>query len=299
MKTALRHRLQLTVAALLFSTGGAAIKSCSLGAWPVTGFRAIIAAVAVMVMVPSSRRNWSRKGALVALAYATTVILFVRANKLTTAAATIFLQGTSPVYIVALGPWLLGERARRRDLAYMAVLAVALPLFFVGVDSSSRSAPDPFTGNILAIISGVACGLMMIGLRSLQRGAADAGGAPGAVVMGNLLAAAIALPFALPLRGGPPADWGLLLYLGVFQIAAAYAIMIAALRHVPALQASLLMFVEPVFSPIWAWLVHGERPGPWSLLGGALILCATAAYAKADASSAAPSATPIAAPPTA
>jgi drug/metabolite transporter (DMT)-like permease len=31
-----------------------------------------------------------------------------------------------------------------------------------------------------------------------------------------------------------------------------------------------------VLNPIWAWIVHGETPGPATLLGGALILGATA-----------------------
>ena len=33
------------------------------------------------------------------------------------------------------------------------------------------------------------------------------------------------------------------------------------------------MFVEPVLSPIWAWLVStAEIPGTWTLAGGAVIL---------------------------
>jgi drug/metabolite transporter (DMT)-like permease len=31
-----------------------------------------------------------------------------------------------------------------------------------------------------------------------------------------------------------------------------------------------------VLNPIWAWLVHGEKPGPATLVGGMLILGATA-----------------------
>jgi len=40
--------------------------------------------------------------------------------------------------------------------------------------------------------------------------------------------------------------------------------------------------VEPVLSPIWAWLVHGETPGPLAVLGGAVILTATAYKSRAD-----------------
>jgi drug/metabolite transporter (DMT)-like permease len=40
-----------------------------------------------------------------------------------------------------------------------------------------------------------------------------------------------------------------------------------------------------VLNPLWSWLVHGEVPSRWSLAGGAIILCATAARTVWDASS--------------
>jgi drug/metabolite transporter (DMT)-like permease len=54
-------------------------------------------------------------------------------------------------------------------------------------------------------------------------------------------------------------------------------------RHVPALEASVLLLLEPALNPVWAWLVHGETPGPWSILGGVLILGATLARTFVDA----------------
>ena len=67
--------------------------------------------------------------------------------------------------------------------------------------------------------------------------------------------------------------------LGAIQIGLAYACLTRGLRQVPALEASLLLMVEPVLNPVWAWLVHGERPSHWALLGGALIIGATTAQA--------------------
>ena len=121
---------------------------------------------------------------------------------------------------------------------------------------------------------------MMMGLRWLGAGAG--GAAAAAVVAGNLMAFAVALPFALPLAAGP-ADAAILVYLGVFQIGIAYPLLLRALRHLSAIEASLLLFVEPVLSPVWAFLVHGERPGAWAIAGGALILAATAAKTALDA----------------
>jgi drug/metabolite transporter, DME family len=63
----------------------------------------------------------------------------------------------------------------------------------------------------------------------------------------------------------------------------AYVLVTSALRHIAALEASLILLIEPVFNPVWAWLVQGERPGPWALVGGAIILGATTIKGWLDA----------------
>jgi drug/metabolite transporter, DME family len=280
--TLLASRLQLLAAATLFSTGGVAIKACALDGWQIACFRAGIAALVVAALVPASRRGWTPRTVLVAAAYAITVILFVQANKLTTAASAIFIQAASPLFIAALGPWLIGERLRARDVPFMAALTAGLGLFFVGAPTEHATAPDPRLGNVLAAASSFTVALMMMGLRWLGKG--GDGSAAAAVVMGNLMAFAIALPFSLPMNARP-VDAGILVYLGVFQIGLAYPLLLSALRRMSALEASLLLFIEPVLSPVWAWLAHGERPGGWAIAGGALILAATAIKTAVDARS--------------
>jgi drug/metabolite transporter (DMT)-like permease len=207
------------------------------------------------------------------LAYASTLILFVLANKLTTAASAIYLQATAPLYVLLLSPWLLHERIRPRDLAFMAALAVGLGLFFVGFDAVSATAPNPALGNVLSLVSGGTWALTIMGLRALGRGGESWG--PAAAAWGNVFAAAACLAVALPVVSSRPADWLLLGYLGVCQIGLAYFFLLRGLRRVRAFEASLLLFLEPVLNPIWAWLVHGEQPGTWSLAGGGVILLAT------------------------
>ncbi len=95
-----RDRLMVLAAAILFSTGGAAVKACSLSGWQVACFRSAVAAVAIFALIPAARRAWNVKTLLVAIAYAATMISFVLANKLTTAANAIFLQGSAPLYVL-------------------------------------------------------------------------------------------------------------------------------------------------------------------------------------------------------
>jgi len=203
------------------------------------------------------------------------MILFVLANKLTTAANTIYLQATAPIYLAIIGPWLLREPVRRRDLLFMGVLAVGLGLFFVGTERGSLTAPDPSTGNILAALSGFCWALAVSGLRWMGKRGGSAGGSGAAVIAGNVIACLFCLPMALPIVHVTAQDLAVITFLGIFQIGLAYVLLTRGLERVGAFEASLLLLGEPVLNPLWAWLVHGERPRSWSLAGGAIIVGAT------------------------
>ena len=282
--THLVPRLQVLAAALLFSTGGVAIKSCQLASWQVASFRCGMAALAMWALLPRARHRWSARPMLVGIAYAATMVLYALANKLTTAANAIFLQSTAPFYVLLLAPLLLKEPSRRRDLMLMAIMGAGMALFFVGQEPASATAPEPARGNLLGAAAGLSWALTMLGLRWLGR--QGGGDAPVAVVAGNSTAFLVCLPMALPLAAGRPADWALVAYLGVFQIAVAYALLTRAVESVSAFEMALLLLAEPVLSPIWAWWVHGEIPGRWSLTGGAVVLLVTAFKTWLDATAA-------------
>lgn len=267
-------RLQVVGAAVLFSTGGAAIKWCSLTGWQVAGLRSAIAFVTIVVLVPGARRRWTLRTWLVGVAYAGMLILYVLANKLTTAADTIFLQDTAPLYVLLLGPLLLGERFRRSDLWIMLTMGTGMVLFFVGAQPTFATAPDPVRGNALAACAGLFWALTILGLRWLARDG-DSGASAAAAACGNLIASLATLPPALPLTAVSAADAGSIVYLGLVQVGLAYVLLTRGMRRIPALETSLLLLVEPVLNPVWAWLVHGETPGRWAILGGILILGAT------------------------
>jgi len=254
-----------------------------LSGWQVASFRSGVAALAVLVFMKEARRGWSGATALVGLGYAATLTLFVLSNKLTTSANAIFLQATAPLYLVLLGPWLLKEPLRRRDVVFMAVLVVGLGLFFVGTEPPRVTAPDPVRGNLLAIASGLCWACTVAGLRWVgRREAQGSGSAIAAVAAGNLIAFAVGLPFAWPVAAVGAADVAAIAYLGVFQIGLAYVALTKGLRHVPAFEAALLLSIEPVLNPVWAWIVHGEMPSAPAIAGGVVILAATIAHQLAD-----------------
>ncbi len=261
----LRSRLLLLAAAVLWSTAGAAIKSCGLDGWQIAGGRSLVAALFLVAVVREARVRPTLRVLAVSVAYAFTVVLFVVATKLTTAANAIFIQDTAPLWVLLLSPWLLGERPTRGELLAIPVYGIGLGLFFLDELTAGQ-----VTGNVVALASGVAFAISIVGLRLLRHEG------PAALVYGNALAAIAALPLWPRGAAATGADLAIVAYLGVFQLALAYLSFSRGVTGTPAIEASLLILLEPVLNPIWTFVVAGERPGPWAIAGGAVVLGATA-----------------------
>ncbi len=259
-------RLFVAGAALLWSTGGLAIKLVPLDALGVVTWRcALTVAFLVAVFRPSLER-WKRASVATAVVYALMILTFVTATKWTTAANAIFLQYTGPFYVLALGPWLLKERFRKADAIAIAVALAGMSLFFVGKMDAGHLA-----GNLMGVVSGVFFGFTILLLRRDQ-----SRDPMSSVFLGNLLAGVIALPFAWGNLALDMKGLAVVAFLGIVQMGIAYILFVRGLSVVPAAEASLLGMLEPAFNPLWAFLGLGERPSAWALAGGAVVLLAVA-----------------------
>jgi drug/metabolite transporter (DMT)-like permease len=268
-------RLQVLVTAILFSTGGAVIKATSLNSWQVSCFRSGIAALVLLALIPAARRGWNLRVLLVGCAYACALTSYVIANKLTTAANTIFLFSAVPLYVLLLGPWLLKEPFHRRDVFVVVAFVSGMTLCFLGTGSPIDTAPMPLQGNMLAALGGFFFALTIMGLRWIGRGgrSGENSSVP-AVAAGNMIVFLVCLPLALPVIGAEVSDWLWILYLGSIQVGLAYVFLTKAVRTVPAMEVSVLLLIEPVLNPLWAWWMHRETPSVWTLAGGGLIVLA-------------------------
>lgn len=273
-------RFQIMLAALLMSTGGAAIKACdSFSSWQVACFRAGMAATVLLLVVPGVTRNFNIRTMMIGCAYSGASVLFVLATRLTTSANAIFLQSTSPITIVLLSIWLLKEPLRRRDAMFMLALAAGLSLFFFGSYQPTTDAPDPVRGNQFALVSGLFWAVTVIGLRWLsQTGKSSENIGAAAVTFGCLIAFAITLPMALPVHQSHASDWLTVIYLGTFGVAMVFLLLSRAMKQVTAIETGLILLLEPALNPLWAWILQGENPGLPALAGGAIILSATAVH---------------------
>jgi drug/metabolite transporter (DMT)-like permease len=255
----------VAAAALLWSTGGIAIKAAPEPALVVSFYRSAFAALALAMIL---RPRWPRLtptfvAALVS--YAACLTTFVVATKWTTAANAIFLQYSGVIWVLLAAPWITKDPLNVRDAVAVTLALLGMALFFVGKLRAGGA------GDFVALASGVFFACLVLSLR-LERGA----GAEAAVTLGNVLAALSLLPFVIDHLAVPRRSLAILLFLGVVQLACAYALFVQGLRHVTATQASLIGMLEPICNPIWVFLLLGERPGLYAILGGVIVLGAVA-----------------------
>ncbi|MCX6945863.1 MAG: DMT family transporter [Verrucomicrobiota bacterium] len=263
---------QLLAAALLWSFAGVLIKGIGWSPLAVAGGRGLIAALFLLATSRGLNFTWSRVQLGAAVAYVACTVSFVVANRLTTAANAILLQYTAPVWVALLGTWFLGERTTRAD--WWAILATfaGMGLFF-----ADELRLTSVLGNLVGVFSGVCFAGVALLLRKQK-----AGSAVESIILGNLLAFVIGLPFIATAPALPARGWLMLLVLGVVQLGLSYRLYSQAIRHVTALEAVLIPVVEPIFNPVWVLLFVGERPGPLALAGGVIVLGAVTLRAVAS-----------------
>jgi drug/metabolite transporter (DMT)-like permease len=147
-----------------------------------------------------------------------------------------------------------------------------MSLFFVG-----KLRPQDVTGNLLALASGVCFAAYFLLLR--HSSARDVNRAS-SVIYGNLLVVLIAAPAGVQaLPGIKLHDALTVIYLGVVQIGVAYTLFTLGMaRGIRSLDAGIVGYIEPVLNPIWVFLVIGERPSKWALIGGVIIVGAVVVH---------------------
>ena len=267
--------LYIASAALLWSTGGIGIKAIADPPLKVTFYRSLFAAIGLFVLLGKDvwgRRRWSSRAtfAIAIVSYCACLTTFVVATKWTTAANAIFLQYAGVVWVLLFSPLVVGEPMRTRDVIAITVAIGGMALFFVG-----RFEARGMAGNGMALLSSIFFAALILALRREH----DA--AQSAIIWGNLALAVVLLPAVRNQLALTPKSFGVLLFLGLFQIALAYGFFVKGLKYVTATQASLTGMLEPIANPIWVLLILGERPSGFAIAGAIVVLAAIAWHTMA------------------
>ena len=267
MKKENRAILEMLLCAALWSIAGIFMKLLPWNGLAVASLRSLIAGLTIAVYMLLRRlpftfdRRTLRAGVLAGSVY----ICFAAANKLTTAANAIVLQFTDPAFIVLFTALMTRKRPRGADLAVVLAVMGGITLFFF-----DQLGPSTLLGNFVAIAAGMFMAGMYMNVETLAAEERFS-----AILIGQSFAFLMGFPAVVVTRPVfNAATLGCILALGVFQLGISYILYAKASAHSPPLACALLGAVEPLLNPLWVLLFDGERPGPFALIGGVIVIAA-------------------------
>ena len=269
--TSLQRRGVLCVflSAVLYSIGGLCIKLIPWNGMSINGARNLISVVVIglYLMLTHHKLRFNRFIGIGALCVCGTNTLFCLANKMTTAANTIVLQFTAPIFVLVLSILFWNKKPRRLDLITCVLVLAGVLCFFV--DSLEMGG---MLGNILALLSGLTyAGVFLLNDMPDSDPICS-------VFWGDILSVFIGLPFLVQETVFTPTVVTSMLILGVFQVALAYILMCIGLKTTPAVTASLISGIEPVLNPILVAVFYGEQIGSMALVGAVIVIASVLTY---------------------
>lgn len=265
MMTRNRAILEMLLCAALWSIAGIFIKLIPWNSIVIAGLRSLIAGLVMFVYMRARGIGFTadRRSLAGGAALCLTLTCFVVANKLTTAANSIVLQFTAPMFIVVFSALFLKKRFSRADVLAVVLTMAGISLFFF-----DQLTPGHLAGNCVAIFAGMAFACYYMSLEGASESQRMS-----AILIAHGLTFLVGLPFTFvyppELSAAPVAC---ILVLGVVQLGIPYVLLGRASGACPPLACSLLGAVEPLLNPVWVFIFDGEAPGLWALIGGVVVV---------------------------
>ncbi|MEM9717562.1 MAG: DMT family transporter [Pseudomonadota bacterium] len=191
-------------------------------------------------------------------------IAFVASVQYTTIANTVLIIATVPVF-AALASWLwLGERISKRMAwtMFFAILGVSV-IAYGSIEPDSQST---LLGDALALSAAIMFAIAITCARSVRPASITP-----VVPIAFLIFAALLFPFVDP-WAVDSSDWIFIAVHGGVFIAASSALLSYGPKFITSAEVALLILLESLLAPILGWIVVGETPGNWSLVGGSIVL---------------------------
>lgn len=267
--------LAMMATAFLWSIAGLFIKIIDWNPLTIAGFRSLIASLVILLYLKRPKFHLSFPQVAAALANAATMLLFVSANKTTTSANAILLQYTGPIFTAFIGTVLLKERVRIEHwIAFPLVVAGTIAMFMDKLGGGQTF------GNVLAVLSAIAFSFYFVFMRMQKDGSPLE-----SILLSHWLVAGIGIVASIfiPIPSISLKAVGAVAVLGFFQVGVSAILFTAAIKRISAISANLIAMIEPVFNPVWVFLVLGEAPGPNAIIGGLIIVASVIGVSVAGA----------------
>ena len=264
-----RSVLCVFLASVCFSTGGLFIKLVPWSPLAINGARNLIGAavIGIYLLATGHKLVFSKRVLVGALSMIGVTTLFAVANKMTTAATTIVLQFTAPVFVILFMALFYRQKPGRLDVIICFLVLLGVILFFVdGIRAGNLA------GNVIAILSGICyAGVFMMNI-------GEKTDAISSCFLGQLAAGIIFTPLCLQETDFSFPVMAAVIALGVVQVGGAYILFSAGIRHTPAVTASLLTGMEPILNPLLVAAFYGERVSTLSVIGSVIVVCSILTY---------------------
>lgn len=268
-------RLLVLLAAVLWSSSGAFVKTSSLPGISIAMNRCVAAGslLYMLCIYRGVRLTWDRRMFAMTASFSGMNYFFIASMTYTTAANTIFLQYTAPAWIfIASLLWL------REPMATADRNALVGAMIGIGVLIAGEWSPSQHWGITLGLLSGVTYAGVAITMRLLREH-----DSLWLASLNHLAAGATLLVWMTGswLLGGADgseifprkaSDMAVLALFGTCQMAIPYVLFGFGLQRIPAQEAALITLAEPLLNPVWTYLAVGEVPSTPTLVGGAILL---------------------------
>ena len=262
-----RAVVALVACALLWSTAGFVLKSVRvMDGMRISGYRCLVAAI-VLTLVNRKLPvlNWKNRWFLTGcIAYALGSWCIVQSNLLTTAANSVILQYTAPVFVCIIGVVFLHQKMVRSTYAVICALLVGLVVFFL--DSISLEAGH-MLGNGIAVLAGIAMAFQATAVCQMQKTEYTRS----IIIIGSMINFLICLPM-MEHRPVPAGDYLWVAFLGVCQLGVSYTLYSWSVRFLSPLEVILIPAIEPLANTILTMLIRGEVPSVNTIAGGVIII---------------------------
>ena len=261
--------LFLFASALLWSMSGIFTKSVTWNGVCLATLRGVIAVVVSGILLRGQKIRLNRTKVLAAICYFVQGVLFMCANKYTTAANATVLQNTSPLYIILFNGLLAHKRPTRRECLTCSCLFIGVALAFAGNLSGGG-----MLGNMIALISA----LFYAGVFFLSK---EDGAAPlESLFLGNACYLVL-VPYCITnetVLNTFPGQWAFLLAFATLTGIGAWLCFAVGIKHTSALQANFITMAEPVMAPVWTFVFLHETISPLSVIGCAVVIATLLLY---------------------
>lgn len=183
------------------------------------------------------------------------------------AVSVTFILNFTPVFVLAMGVFALGEQPTKAQLGGMGLVLVGAYLFFN--EPLSGSSP---VGILITLFSGLGWAAYMVYSRyTFVREEFDLLGLTAfSMGAGTLILVAAALVFE-GVSSVPPSGWGIIAWLGVVNTALAFFLWNHALQRLEAFETSILQNTMLIQIAVLSWVFLGERFTGMKLVAMAMV----------------------------